>query len=324
MTYIIVFEVFCVATITWCQKWDNLTPPDPLDLDSSNVSDAWRKWRQRFELFSLASGLSSKGEGIQAATLLHVVGPDALEVYNTFSWEDADDKSKVAKILEKFEAYCVPRKNITWERHVFNTHNQCNGETIDQYVTDLKTKAQTCEFKDLKDSLIRDRIVCDIHCEKTRSRLLREPDLTLQKAIDICRAIEITSSQMKSFTNDQANDLPAIHGIRSQNKQVQKLYCDRCGNWHTKQQVCPALGAECRKFGRRNHFAKVCRTRATQSQPLFHYSIQKEAPDNDDLFIGTLGQTHKVKDWSVTILMNHQRTTFKIDTGAQCNVIPQW
>ena len=224
---------------------DKLTPPDPLDLDSSNVSDAWRKWRQRFELFSLASGLISKGEGIQAATLLHVVGPDTLEVYNTFSWEDADDKSKVAKILEKFEAYCVPRKNITWERHVFNTRNQRDGETIDQYVTDLKTKAQTCEFKDLKDSLIRDRIVCGIHCDKTRSRLLREPDLTLQKAIDICRANETTSSQMKSFTNDQTNDLPAIHGIRSQNKQVQKLYCDRCGNWHTEQQVCPALGAEC-------------------------------------------------------------------------------
>ena len=45
-------------------------------------------------------------------------------------------------------------------------------------------------------------------------------------------------SQMKSFTNDQTIDLPAIHTIRSQNKQVQKLYCDHCGNWHTKQQVC--------------------------------------------------------------------------------------
>ena len=73
---------------------DKLTPPDPLDLDGSNVSDAWRKWKQRFELFSLASGLSTKDEGIQAATLLHVVGPDALEVYNTFSWDDAGDKTK--------------------------------------------------------------------------------------------------------------------------------------------------------------------------------------------------------------------------------------
>ena len=67
-------------------------PPNPLDLDCSNVSDTRRKWKQCFELFSPASGLSSKDEGIQATTLLHVVGPDALEVYNMFSWENEEDK----------------------------------------------------------------------------------------------------------------------------------------------------------------------------------------------------------------------------------------
>ena len=109
---------------------------------------------------------------------------------------------------------------------MFNTCSQRDGETTDQYVTDLKTKAQTCEFGELKDSLIRDRIVCGICCDKTRGRLLREPNLTLQRAIDMCRANVTTSSQMKSFTRDQINDLPAIHGIRSQPKQAQKLYCD--------------------------------------------------------------------------------------------------
>ena len=245
-------------------------------------------------------------------------GPDALEVYNTFSWEEDGDNQKVAKILEKFEAYSVPQRNITWERHVFNTCSQHDGETINQYVTDLKTKAQTCEFKDLKDSLIRDQIVCGIHSNKMCSRLFREPDLTLQKAVDICRANETTTSQMKSFASDQPNTLPVIHGIRSQptlSKQVRKSCCDRCGNWHTRQQVCPAIGAGCRKCGRRNHFAKVCHTRGTQ--PMHNYSIQKETPDTDDLFIGTLGQSHNIKDWSVTILMNQQRIfTFKIDTGA--------
>ena len=69
-----------------------LMPPDALDLDGSNVSDTWRKWKQNFELFSLASRLSLKDEGIQSATLLHMVGLDALEVYNTFSWENEEDK----------------------------------------------------------------------------------------------------------------------------------------------------------------------------------------------------------------------------------------
>ena len=79
---------------------DKLTPPNLLGLDSSNGSDVWRKWKQHFELFSLASCLSSKEEETQAATILHVVGPDTLEIYNTFTWEDDGDKSKVAKILE--------------------------------------------------------------------------------------------------------------------------------------------------------------------------------------------------------------------------------
>ena len=91
---------------------EQLNPPEPLDLDSSNLANTWRQWRQRFELFSLASGLSSKGAKIQAATLLHVIGPAALEVYNTFTWLDDDDKQKIEMILTKFEAYCIPQQML--------------------------------------------------------------------------------------------------------------------------------------------------------------------------------------------------------------------
>jgi hypothetical protein len=65
--------------------------------------------------------------------------------------------------------------------------SQSSEETIDSYVTDLKHKAKDCEFGDLTDSLIRDRIVCGIRDDNVRARLLREADLTLEKAIDTCR-----------------------------------------------------------------------------------------------------------------------------------------
>ena len=130
---------------------DRLNPPEALNLDGTNLAESWRQWKQRFELFSLASGLSSKDAKIQAATLLHVIGPAALEIYNTFTRADEGDKQKVEVILAKYEAYCIPRTNVTWERHVFNTRHQHSNETIDQYVTDLRKKAQTCEFRDLKE-----------------------------------------------------------------------------------------------------------------------------------------------------------------------------
>ena len=105
----------------------------------------------------------------------------------------AGDEQKVNKILQKFENYCKPRKNITWEQHVFNTWNQQTGEPIYQYVTDLKIKAPLCEFDKLHDNLIHNQIVCNIICDKTRGRLIREGDITLQKAVDICRAAEGTT-----------------------------------------------------------------------------------------------------------------------------------
>ena len=61
--------------------------------------------------------------------------------------------------------------------------------------------AATCEFGDLKDSLIHDRIVCGINSQAMKERLLREPDLSLSKATDMCRASEISKKQIKTLTN---------------------------------------------------------------------------------------------------------------------------
>ena len=96
---------------------DKLQPPGPLVLQG-NLSENWRKWKQRFELYSTASGLGEKDEKVQSATLLHVVGEEALEIYNTFEWNERGDENKVSCIMDKFEAYCNPRKKVTWERHV--------------------------------------------------------------------------------------------------------------------------------------------------------------------------------------------------------------
>lgn len=124
---------------------DKIQPPGTLSF-AGNVAENWRKWKKRFELYSTASGIDAKDQKIQSATLLHVAGEEALEIYNTFTWDKDGDDKNIDAIKAKFEAYCNPRKNVTWERHLFNTRNQQPGETIDQYITDLRTKAKSCEF----------------------------------------------------------------------------------------------------------------------------------------------------------------------------------
>ena len=74
--------------------------------------------------------------------------------------------------MAKFEAFCNPQKNVTWECHLFNTRNQQLGETINQYVTDLKTKAKSCEFGTLSGSLIRYLIIIS---RKTHDQISKRP-----------------------------------------------------------------------------------------------------------------------------------------------------
>ena len=89
---------------------------------------------------------NSKSDETKSAILLHVASPEALDIYNAFTWDTEADKNKVNKIMEMFEVYCTPHKNVTWDRHVFNSRTQQPGETIDQYVTELRSKAKHCEF----------------------------------------------------------------------------------------------------------------------------------------------------------------------------------
>ena len=47
--------------------------------------------------------------------MLYRVGDEAVDVYNTFTWDEEDDKLKIEKALEKFKSFCNPRKTTIYE-----------------------------------------------------------------------------------------------------------------------------------------------------------------------------------------------------------------
>ena len=98
-----------------------------------NMAENWRRWKQRFKIYMTATGKNTKSDEVKSAIFLHLAGPEALEIFNTFTFDNPGDNKKLDKLVEKFEAYCIPHKSITWERHLFNIRNQQPGETIDQY-----------------------------------------------------------------------------------------------------------------------------------------------------------------------------------------------
>ncbi|KAJ3647665.1 hypothetical protein Zmor_019530 [Zophobas morio] len=71
------------------------------------------------------------------------------------------------------------------------------GETVDEYVTQLRQLSENCQFGTLCKSLIKDRLVLGIKENSVKDRLLRTKNLELVKAIEICKAAEITRRQLQ-------------------------------------------------------------------------------------------------------------------------------
>ena len=110
--------------------------------------------------------MNKKDGCVRVATFLHVAGQTAQQVFDTFTFDDPDDKGKIGPVIERFQGYCEPKKNITVSRYLFNSRAQKTNEKFTDYLTALKTLVKDCEFCDLKDDFLRDRIVCGVKDEK--------------------------------------------------------------------------------------------------------------------------------------------------------------
>lgn len=87
---------------------------------------------------------------MKASIFLHVIGEDALDIYNSFQQDEANLTLTV--LMAKFEEYFVPSHNVPFERYKFFSHDQKQGVSFDQYLAELNTLSKTCEFEHLKDT----------------------------------------------------------------------------------------------------------------------------------------------------------------------------
>lgn len=265
-------------------------------------------------------------------------------------------KKKYETVLKKFEDYFVPIKNESVSSHIFFTRNQEPGEMFDAYLTELKKLSNDCNFGTLKDRLIRDRVVAGILDKRVKDRLLRETDLTLEKTIKICKSAELSEQHVKKFEDTkevaninkkQQNGGNSSRGAgndksrRVQPKQVtsssssaaretsdsskQEKTCQRCGYKH-RYQNCPAFNKKCNKCDKTGHFAKMCNNDKRSVRVVDVKSDKEYDNDVEEFFCDwiSINSINAREEWiqKVNFIDSKKTIAFKIDSGAQCNVIP--
>jgi hypothetical protein len=297
----------------------------------------WPQWKQRFERFRIASDLSSKPQARQVAMLLYSMGERAEEVFNSFTFADTESNENYTHVLAKFDAHFVVKHNVIFERAKFNMRRQAPQETADAFIVALHTLAETCNFGDLRDQLIRDRIVVGILDARLSERLQLDADLTLAKAVAMVRQSELVHQQqglLRTTSAPTQNDNPEINAVAQHRKstarrqprdykavtpkpEVNQQPCKWCGKnpGHSRQQ-CPAQikKVSCANCFRVGHYAKVCLSKKRPSPA--EKPVQAVTSANS-LFLDTISTADDSNNtWYAEIHVIGKPVRFRIDTGA--------
>ena len=237
---------------------------------------------------------------------------------------------------------------MIFERAKFNMRVQKEGEPVDNFITDLYSLAEHCNFGTLHDKLIRDRIVVGIRDKALSEKLQLEAELTLERAIDQVRQKKAVRKQQLYLEQrgiPQANLMWIMQNEREAQKSAQKVNsgkeqfkqtkstpavttkqkCERCNGPLHGRMKCPARDSLCNNCGRKVHWKEACRSK-TVSQVTEEIEDTTQQFDESPFLGEVIEAIHSDERYSqprmAEVLVNNNRASFKLDSRAVVTVIP--
>ena len=324
----------------------SIHPPSQFNVSARDVAEEWKMWKQMWDNYAVLTNLFSQPESYQTALLLHSIGPDGVRIYNGMKFVDEEESKNSSVILTKFGLHFLGERREFFERFKFNQRNQEGGESVDQYVTVLRTMSKSCGFCScMKDKLLMDRILLGVRDDRMRERMMATQDLDLTKAIDICKAVEATTTQMKAMKKEEL-----VHRVSRKNfskkprnqqkgaskpkqKETEKgkvdsepKKCKFCCRLHPlRKEKCPAWGQTCSACHSKNHFkvSKVCRANKVHGVLENEYASDTSSCES----ISTVWDVNAVQTDRGPVFcimkLHDQRIKFQIDSGSTVNLLPR-
>ncbi|UYV69910.1 K02A2.6-like [Cordylochernes scorpioides] len=296
----------------------NINPPEQFNFNNPNE---WPNWIKRFERFRKASELKSKKEEEQVNALIYILGEKAEDALISFNLTEIEINN-YETVVKKFEEHFIGKRNVIFERAQFNRRYQQDGEAVEEYIRVLHKMAENCNYGSLKEEMIRDRIVVGVKNLQLSEKLQLEPNLILERAIQAACQTECVKQQqtiLRSTTTQAANVDQVYEKVTTKKVQFYKWekrrFKEKCGasKFHPYKD-CPAKEVKCHKCKKVGHFAKVC----------YNKTVGQVTQGDDYHFVGDIYENgQNSNDWKVYVKVDKIKILFKMDTGADINIIPQ-
>lgn len=129
----------------------------------------WMKWKRAFNIYLTAADIND--DKTKIATLLHTGGLEFQEIF--YNIPGLHEEKVYDTAITKLDNYFKPKHSIIYERHLFRSIKQEDGENFDKFLLKLRHQAERCMFSNADE-----HIICQI-TEKCKSNAFRKQILLL-------------------------------------------------------------------------------------------------------------------------------------------------
>ena len=194
-------------------------------------------------------------------------------------------------LKEKLDSQYGVKKLVLAERHRFYNYKQREGQTLSNYLVELRKLAASCDWtQDQLSENLRDKFVMGIHNERLLQQLLtQDHKKPLEELVELARTFEAAekeslrraegSSAINSSTVTAAvTGSKPTKGIVSSQPTNKKQSgsagrCASCGGSHLRS-TCKFRNAKCRKCHKQGHIQRVCQSSAVVQSTHSPHSVE--------------------------------------------------
>lgn len=239
------------------------------NIEKSLLRNEWERWFRSLSLYLQSEDIKDVVK--KKNKLLHLGGPQLQEVVFNIPGAlveyDDEKKNDVFKILvDKLDEYFSPKRNSTFERHLFRDLTPVEGEDFNKFLLRLRHQGSKCDFgateSEIKEISIKDKIIDSWAPIDLKKRLL-EKEQSLDDVISACQIHEQINKQSQSMlVKPECETVNRVSAKPEWSKRVGDE-CGRCGKkGHLSNDYdCPARKVKCNKCGLIGHFARKCKTK---------------------------------------------------------------
>ncbi len=140
------------------------------------------------------------------------------------------DKS-LDELFVLLTSHFEPRIAVIAERFCFYQRLQREGETVANYMTELRRLSKHCDFGDYLDTALMDQLVCGLYHEAVQRKILAESELTFTKELHIAQAAETARDETHALREiPQSNHLQSKSRRRFEYNLTQQLTLTKQSN----------------------------------------------------------------------------------------------